>query len=137
MIKVFAIHMHAMLSNGGPIYTSIIETSARWKIAKCNVINLLVRINPKRNCNNSTKFKIKKEVHTSNTCGKIPCIFPLIAVIFNGCLTVALTNLLAISNRGNFSVCVVWGWIHSTGSNILDEVNRHWRDIDILDCRWN
>jgi len=101
VIKIFAVYVHATLSNGGPVHTSIMETSTRWKIGKCDVINLLLRFSSKQKCNNSTKSKIRKEVLPSNTCYNIPCTLPLIAVIFGRCLTTS-TNLLAILNGRNF-----------------------------------
>jgi len=40
---VFVVYVHTMLSNGSPNHASIMGTSTRWKIAKCDVVNLLVR----------------------------------------------------------------------------------------------
>jgi len=48
VIKMFAVYVYATLSNGGIVHTSIMETSTRWKIGKCNIINLLVRFNPRQ-----------------------------------------------------------------------------------------
>ena len=43
VIKVFALYVHATLSNGCVVHASIMGTCTRWKITKCDVINFMVR----------------------------------------------------------------------------------------------
>jgi hypothetical protein len=42
IIEVFAIYVHATLSNGCAVHAFIIRTITRWKISKCDVVKFLV-----------------------------------------------------------------------------------------------
>jgi len=41
VIKMFVVYVYAMLFSGRPVHTSIMGISIRWKIRKCDIINLL------------------------------------------------------------------------------------------------
>jgi hypothetical protein len=108
VIKMFAVFIHATLSNGSPVHTSIMGTSTWWKIAECDVINLMVRFNTRRKCNNSTKSRVRKDVYPK-----------ILAVTF-----LALSHSLRWFSVGEIlSTCISQKWVHNTSSNILDEVN--------------
>ena len=102
VIEVFAIYVHATLSNECDIHASIMGASTRWKITKCDVVNFLVRSSLGRKHDNSTKSRVRKEVHHGNNSNYISCTLPLISVIFGGCLTTS-TNLFAIPKRRDHS----------------------------------
>ena len=115
VIEVFAVYVHAMLSNGCAIHASIMGTTTRWKIINCDITNFLVRNSLGRKRDNSTKNKVRKEVHPGNNSSYISCTLPLIAVIFDGSLTTQ-TNLFAIlERRGSFSMC----WSRISPQNML------------------
>ena len=105
VIEVFVVYVHATLSNGCAIHASIMGTSTRWKITKCNVINFLVKGSLEWKCDNSTKFRVRKKVHPDNNSNYIPCTLPLIAVIFNGALQVRWT-CLPFRREGILSACI-------------------------------
>ena len=115
VIEVFAIYVHATLSNGCAVHASIMGTNTRWKTTKCDVTNFLFRSSLGQKRNNNTKSRIRKEVHPGNNSSYIPCTLPLIAVIFGGCLTTS-TNLFAIpKRRDSFGMC----WLRMSPQNML------------------
>jgi hypothetical protein len=95
------IYVHATLSNGCVVHASVIGTSTRWKLKNCDVINFLVGSSLGRKRDNSTKSRVRKEVHPGND-------FLLHSLHshtdygdFCGCLT-TLTNLFAILKMVDF-----------------------------------
>lgn len=101
VIEVFAVSVHATLSNSCAVHSSIMETCTRWKITKSDIINFLVRSSLGWKCDNSTKSGARKEVHPNINSSYIPCTLPLIVVIFCGCL-ITSRNLFAITKRKGF-----------------------------------
>ena len=118
VIKVFAIYVHATLSNRCVVHVFIMETNTRWKIAMCDIINFLVRNNIGRKHDNNTKSKIRKEVHLSINSNYIPCTLLLIAVIFGRWFLVqwTSTNLFLIPKKNDyFGMC----WWRMSPQNML------------------
>ena len=105
VIEVFVVYVHATLSNGCAIHASIMGTSTRWKITKCDVINFLIRSNLGRKRENITKSKVRKEVHPNNNFSYIPCTLLVIAMILVGALQLRRT-CLPFQREGILLACV-------------------------------
>jgi hypothetical protein len=88
VIEVFVVDIHAALFDRRRGHAGEMKANTRWIIRKSDHVHLVVRLNSRLEYDNVIKFRIRVYINPQNGSFNIPCILPLIGVIFDGSLVI-------------------------------------------------